>query len=106
MTVSGWIGARTPEVPAELAAWLTEALGGADAPAPDLEALARVAGVELRATLDQPGHVREAAFRLLTADGLLTHACEAAADGLDPEQALRAILAPLAADGSPTEGPP
>jgi hypothetical protein len=42
----------------------------------------------LASALSKPGRVREAAFDLLTADALLTYACEAALEGEDPAAAL------------------
>ena len=103
MVVREWIASRDPEIPEALARWLTVALGGDDAPAPDTAGLVRAACVEMDAAMPPHGVAREAAYRLLTADGLLTHACQAALDGEDPEVALGRLLIPFAAAGDRVE---
>jgi hypothetical protein len=46
----------------------------------------------LAAALERPGRIRDGAFALLAADGLLTYAVEVAARASNPEIALRKIL--------------
>jgi hypothetical protein len=72
-----------------------------DAEAP---ALARGALRALREALARPGRDREAAFALLAADGLLTHAVERYADTEDPETALRVLLALLGEEAGEGSG--
>jgi hypothetical protein len=48
--------------------------------------------VQLDETRRRPGRVRESAFALLVADGLLTYACEAALESEDAEEALERLL--------------
>ncbi|MSR22678.1 MAG: hypothetical protein EXR92_03910 [Gemmatimonadetes bacterium] len=60
-----------------------------DGSAPEL---ARGAIQALREALARPGRVREAAYALLAADGLLTQAVEAGLEDEDPETAFHAIL--------------
>ena len=56
-----------------------------------------MAGERLASARSRPGRVRETAFELLLADALLTYACEAALEEERPEEALRTILAEVAA---------
>ena len=60
-----------------------------------LDALREATHARLEASLARPGRVRESAFDLLTADALLTYACEAALESADPDAALQALVAGL-----------
>lgn len=42
--------------------------------------------------LENPGRVRSSAFELLTADALITYACEAALETDDPEGAIESLV--------------
>lgn len=85
-----WLRKRSPPPPEAFRPWLE----GVDAEAGETlsQTLARTAIARLDDALGLPGRDREAAFRLLAADALLTHACEAAADEESPEAAIREIL--------------
>ena len=97
--VSGWLDGRTPPPPPELRQALDAALGGpasaGGAPASALDALGRGARACLEASISRPGRVRESAFDLLTADALLTYACEAALESDDPESTLQGLVSGL-----------
>ena len=91
-----WMLDRIPVAPPELAKRLAEGGGEAwvDTENGDpvhlrFTALARSA---LERALDKGGRDRGAAFDLLVADGLLTYACEAAAEGPEPAEDLSVIL--------------
>jgi len=94
--VRSFFSARTPPPPAPLAAWLegVPVSGGTTA-----EVLLRAGLDELDAARAAPGRVRQSAFHLLAADGLLTYACEAALEVDDPRNALVRILQQAAAYG-------
>ena len=47
----------------------------------------------MRAASEEPGRVRASAFHLLTADALITYACEEALDAEDAETELAKLLA-------------
>ena len=86
--VRTWIEARQPPAPMDLRPWLhTEVESGSMTQRITL--LARKALDEARA---KPGRVRESAFHLLAADALVTCACEAGLEEVDPPAALRVIL--------------
>jgi hypothetical protein len=90
---SVWLSARTPPAPDELKQWLTiddrsAGEGGASLTGPLLKA----ASVHLEEAASRPGRDREAAYRLLAADALITYACEAASEAADVEAALEEIL--------------
>lgn len=97
--VSGWLDGRIPAPPPELRRSLDSALDarGSDggASASTLDALGRGARACLEASISRPGRVRESAFDLLTADALLTYACEAALESEDPESTLRVLVSGL-----------
>jgi hypothetical protein len=59
---------------------------------PRWEALTRSGLAALDRARAAPGRVRQSAYHLLTADALLTYACEAALEDADPETTLRRIL--------------
>ena len=92
MSLGDWLARRTPPPPEELRARIgkvLEATGDGDEPFP---ALASAAFEELDRARRSPGRVRESAFHLLSADALLTYACEAALDLPDPDTALRELV--------------
>lgn len=89
-----FLSARTPPPPAPLAAWLEGVPVGEGTTA---EALLQAGLGELDAARAEPGRVRRSAFHLLSADALLTYACEAALEADDPRAALVRILQQAAA---------
>lgn len=89
MSTAEWLSARDPAPPAPLRAALEEAVGTTS---PDARELAELARRELAAAGRVSGRVRTSAFQLLTADALLTYACEAALEDDDPVAVLRALL--------------
>lgn len=76
-----WLEARHPDAPAGLMQRMRDALDAvaADARTPVWRALAEAAVERLRVALPR-AEERDGALDLLTADALLTHACEAAAE--------------------------
>ena len=69
--------------------------------APDgepLEVLKRLGLQELDRARSAPGRIRESAFHLLTADALLTYACEAALETAAPVAALGTLLREAASE--------
>jgi hypothetical protein len=88
-SVAEWIGSRVPPVPANFAPFLVP--GDPKAPA-DPSALSREAREALADSLALDPSDREAAFRLLAADGFATWACEAALEVDDPDAVLAEIL--------------
>ena len=96
---SDWLAARTPAAPNELSAWLTTPGGESDGqrnldgPADSIpEALLRAGLLHLDDALARPGRDREAAYRLLAADALITYCCEGASEAADIRCELRDIL--------------
>lgn len=86
-----WLEARQPEMPDVLRPWVR-----ADSDDEEVVgALTDAALASLGAALNLPAGSRQAAFRLLAADALLTYACEAAADGPDVRNRLAGIFAHL-----------
>jgi hypothetical protein len=83
--LSGWLAGRTPAPPAELS------LPPLDAEGDPRERLAEEAAAALARALSGKGE-RDGAYDLLTADALITYACEHAASAPDPEAALLRIL--------------
>ncbi len=79
-----WLRRRLAESPAPLRERLERRIRGLEVGAGDLPAALVSAAVEILESLRDSIEDREAAFELLTADGLLTLACEAAAYA-DPE---------------------
>jgi len=63
-----------------------------------LEVLKRLGLLELDRARSAPGRIRDSAFHLLTADALLTYACEAALDSADPAAALGTMLREAASE--------
>ncbi len=95
--VDRWLAERAEGVPDVLARHLDVEEDGDDV----ADALVRRGLRALGEALARPGRDRGAAFRLLAADAYLTYACQAAAEGDDPEGALREILTRIGdADGS------
>jgi hypothetical protein len=86
--VSTWFEGRRPRPPSHL----EHALGSSDALGGLSETLLAMSRVQLDETRRRPGRVRESAFALLMADGLLTYACEAALESEDAEAALERLL--------------
>ncbi len=98
-----WLATRTPPAPDELKAWLKISDGGVD---PD-DGVASVAGFLVArglAHLDEavatPGRDREAAYRLLAADALITYGCEAASEEADVRRTLREVLLRVSEGGA------
>ncbi len=82
-----------PTVPPEVREWMERyGLVPLDRSAPELT---RGAVRALREALRRPGRVREGAYALLAADGLLTYTIEACLNEEDPEAGLRDVLAIL-----------
>lgn len=85
-----WLEVRLDEAPDPFVPWL-ERYDASEDGAP--RAVLEERGVRaLRDAMARPGRDREAAFRLLAADGYLTYACEAVLDLDEPEPALRELL--------------
>lgn len=92
--VDAWLADRRPAAPRELSARMGtpapgEEDGGDEAVLP---ALTRRGLHGLDEARRRPGRVRESAYDLLTADALLTYACEAALDAPDPEALLTELM--------------
>jgi hypothetical protein len=90
-----------PDAPAELVEWMKRFGGfrGSVDPAALTEATMRALEEATRRT----GGNREAAFALLAADGLITHAVGGLAKAEDPESELLTLIGRLASGGG--EGP-
>jgi len=89
----GSINADESGVPPEVREWM-EQYGRVPLDGSASE-LTRGAVRALREALGRPGRVREGAYALLAADGLLTYTIEACLNEEDPEAGLRDILAIL-----------
>ncbi len=108
-----WLAARTPRAPDELKAWLKVSDGGVDPrggvdpdagvdPDGSLDPRGRVDSVtesllmagllHLEEAVTRPGRDREAAYRLLAADALITYGCEAASEAADIRGVLREVF--------------
>jgi len=86
--IRAWIDARRAAAPMDLGRWLH-----ADAESGSMtERITLLARTALDEACSRPGRVRESAFQLLAADALVTYACEAALEEVDPPAALRTIL--------------
>ena len=91
-----WISSRRPPVPGAFQSRLEVSADEVLAPGVDgrlPERLADAGARRLAQAMERPGKDRESAFLLLAADGLVTYACEAAADTVDPARALEDVLA-------------
>lgn len=86
--LKAWINERRPASPVELGPWI-DASGVTAVSALGLTNIACDALEQARLS---PGRVRNSAFQLLTADALITYACESALDGEDPDLVLRVIM--------------
>lgn len=86
------------DVPERLGAWI-ERFGGAAA-AEGAEGATEAALRALREALERPGRDREGAYALLAADALLTEAAEKLLAADDPDGALRALVARVAAEAA------
>jgi hypothetical protein len=83
-----WLREREPAPPAVFLPRLLAAGGGTSDPGSLMEG-----GIEaVTSALGRPGRDREAAFQLLTADALLTYACESLAGSADPGRRLRQVV--------------
>lgn len=96
--VDAWLADRRPVPPRELSARMAAAVprGGEEEAASSAPALARGLTERGLGELDEArrarGRVRESAYHLLTADALLTYACEAALDAPDPVAVLQGLV--------------
>ena len=86
--LKAWISARRPVSPVELGPRI-DASGVTAVSVVDLTKIACDAPEQARLS---PGPVRNSAFQLLTADALITYACELALDGEDPDLVLGVIM--------------
>jgi hypothetical protein len=86
--VRAWLGGRQPRPPSDL----EHALGSSDVDGELSETLLAMSRAQLDEARKRPGRVRESAFALLVADGLLTYACEAALESEGAEAALERLL--------------
>ena len=85
-----WLSGRLPPAPEAMSSWLGQ--GDVEA-APLAQALVSRGRRRLNEAVRNPGRNRGAAFHLLTADALLTYACEAAAtETNDVGEELRRVL--------------
>ena len=75
--LEAWLRTRSPAVPPAFLPFLLRPASGAPGE-PDLTSLALLA---LSHALAEPGEDRDRAFHLLTADALITYACESVAEG-------------------------
>ena len=98
-----WLATRTPPAPDELKAWWrfsedqTDHDGGVASVAGFLVARGLAHLDEAVAT---PGRDREAAYRLLAADALITYGCEAASEETDVRGTLREVLLRVSGGGA------
>lgn len=98
-----WLSTRTPPAPDPLKAWLKIPEVGSD---PDVglasvpKTLLDVGLAHLEEAVARPGRDREAAYRLLAADALVTYGCEAASEAPDVEGVLREVLVRLRTGGA------
>jgi len=89
-TLEDWLAERSPSVPGPFLPLLLETGRMASC---DSLTLGRAGGDALVRALARPGRNREAAFALLTADALLTYACEALTEEEgDVGQGLEALI--------------
>ena len=91
----GWLVGREPRPPAEL----SHRLEVISSPGESIsETLGTAAGRHLEEALARPGRNRDGALHLLTADAMMTYACEATADEESMEDSLACLLARLQLD--------
>lgn len=92
--IRAWVRGRAPAPPEPLLEWVPDAPLEGGYEVRDLVAAGLGA---LEQAQRRAGRDREAAFRLLAADALLTYACEAATEGADVEGALAEVLTSVTA---------
>ena len=83
-----WISARRPVSPVELG----PRIDASGVTAVSVVGLTKIACDALEQARLSPGRVRNSAFQLLTADALITYACELALEGEDPDLVLGVIM--------------
>ena len=88
--LESWLSGRLPPAPEAMSSWLRQ--GEVEA-TPLVQALLSRGRRSLSEAVRNPGRNRDSAFHLLTADALLTYACEAAATETDEVgEELRRVL--------------
>ena len=89
-----WLSTRTPPAPDELKSWLiVDDSSGSGGGGTSLTGSLVKAGLRhLEEAVARPGRDRQAAYRLLAADALITYACEAASEAADVQAALGGIF--------------
>jgi len=93
MDVRSFLARRTPPPPEPLAARLLASARRVEA----TRGLTDQAVEEMVLSRAAAGRVRESAWHLLAADALITYACEAALDDVDPPRGLEELLRKVAA---------
>lgn len=98
----GWVNGRLPTAPAGLRERMVRELEAVEVADAQLDASPASASPETRLgeagmaalarAVEVGGTDRSVAMDLLAADGLLTYACEAAAEGTDPRAGIDAVL--------------
>jgi len=88
-----WLNRRSPPPPDDLTHRMREAVVDSPGTESRIQALLDGATRSLTAARQEPGRVRASAFHLLTADALVTYACEEALDAVDAEAELAKLLA-------------
>ena len=88
-----WISQRRPISPLELG----PCIAASGVTAVSASVITKIACDALSQARLSPGRVRNSAFQLLTADALLTYACELALDTEDPDLVLGVIMQDSAA---------
>ena len=88
-----WISQRRPISPLELG----PCIDASGVTAVSASVITKIACDALSQARLSPGRMRNSAFQLLTADALLTYACELALDAEDPELVLGVIIQDSAA---------
>ncbi len=86
--LKAWISARRPASPVELGPWIN----ASRVTAVSAFGLTNIACDALEQARLSPGRVRNSAFQLLTADALITYACESALDAEDPDLVLGIVI--------------
>jgi hypothetical protein len=86
--LKAWISARRPVSPVELG----PRIDASGVTAVSVVGLTKIARDALEQARLSPGRVRSSAFQLLTADALITYACELALDGEDSDLVLEVIM--------------
>ena len=86
--LKAWISARRPVSPVELG----PRIDASGVTAVSVVGLTKIACDALEQARLSPGRVRNSAFQLLTADALITYACELALDSEDSDLVLEVIM--------------